>query len=195
MKRIATAILTLLAASATMAQGNAGVGIADDENSRIRLTVSDDNGYDMFAEQVKPQSRQNRKTISTVKGNNMSAKNSNRFDQNNTIYRNWRDLAVFYLFDKYKRTPGVRVREIEGKDNYYRSLDVENNAKLLEEIIKAVEKDALNSYNRVHSYDDNGENIVLNIWIGGYTCNIGLKYDKAGKTGSVFVQTSNPGNI
>ena len=65
MKRIATAILTLLAASATMAQGNAGVGIADDENSRIRLTVSDDNGYDMFAEQVKPQSRQNRKTIST----------------------------------------------------------------------------------------------------------------------------------
>ena len=195
MKRIATAILTLLAASATMAQGNAGVGIADDENSRIRLTVSDDNGYDMFAEQVKPQSRQNRKTISTGKGNNMSAKNSNRFDQNNTIYRNWRDLAVFYLFDKYKRTPGVRVREIEGKDNYYRSLDVEDNAKLLEEIIQSVEKDALNSYNRVHSYDDNGENIVLNIWIGGYTCNIGLKYDKAGKTGSVFVQTSNPGNI
>lgn len=195
MKRIATAILTLLAASATMAQGNAGVGIADDEDSRIRLTVSDDNGYDMFAEQVKPQSRQNRKTISTGKGNNMSVKNSNRFDQNNTIYRNWRDLAVFYLFDKYKRTPGVRVREIEGKDNCYRSLDVEDNAKLLEEIIQAVEKDALNSYNRVHSYDDNGENIVLNIWIGGYTCNIGLKYDKAGKTGSVFVQTSNPGNI
>lgn len=195
MKRIATAIQTLLAASATMAQGNAGVGIADDENSRIRLTVSDDNGYDMFAEQVKPQSRQNRKTISTGKGNNMSVKNSNRFDQNNTIYRNWRDLAIFYLFDKYKRTPGVRVREIEGKDNYYRSLDVEDNAKLLEEIIQAVEKDALNSYNRVHSYDDNGENIVLNIWIGGYTCNIGLKYDKAGKTGSVFVQTSNPGNI
>ncbi len=195
MKRIATAILTLLAASATMAQGNAGVGIADDEDSRIRLTVSDDNGYDMFAEQVKPQSRQNRKTISTGKGNNMSVKNSNRFDQNNTIYRNWRDLAVFYLFDKYKRTPGVRVREIEGKDNCYRSLDVEDNAKLLEEIVKAVEKDALNSYNRVHSYDDNGENIVLNIWIGGYTCNIGLKYDKAGKTGSVFVQTSNPGNI
>lgn len=195
MKRIATAILTLLAASATMAQGNAGVGIADDEDSRIRLTVSDDNGYDMFAEQVKPQSRQNRKTISTGKGNNMSVKNSNRFDQNNTIYRNWRDLAVFYLFDKYKRTPGVRVREIEGKDNCYRSLDVEDNAKLLEEIVKAVEKDALNSYNRVHSYDDNGENIVLNIWIGGYTCNIGLKYDKSGKTGSVFVQTSNPGNI
>lgn len=195
MKRIATAILTLLAASATMAQGNAGVGIADDEDSRIRLTVSDDNGCDMFAEQVKPQSRQNRKTISTGKGNNMSVKNSNRFDQNNTIYRNWRDLAVFYLFDKYKRTPGVRVREIEGKDNCYRSLDVEDNAKLLEEIIQAVEKDALNSYNRVHSYDDNGENIVLNIWIGGYTCNIGLKYDKAGKTGSVFVQTSNPGNI
>lgn len=195
MKRIATAILTLLAASATMAQGNADVGIADDEDSRIRLTVSDDNGYDMFAEQVKPQSRQNRKTISTGKGNNMSVKNSNRFDQNNTIYRNWRDLAVFYLFDKYKRTPGVRVREIEGKDNCYRSLDVEDNAKLLEEIVKAVEKDALNSYNRVHSYDDNGENIVLNIWIGGYTCNIGLKYDKAGKTGSVFVQTSNPGNI
>lgn len=195
MKRIATAILSLLAASATMAQGNAGVGIADDEDSRIRLTVSDDNGYDMFAEQVKPQSRQNRKTISTGKGNNMSVKNSNRFDQNNTIYRNWRDLAVFYLFDKYKRTPGVRVREIEGKDNCYRSLEVEDNAKLLEEIVKAVEKDALNSYNRVHSYDDNGENIVLNIWIGGYTCNIGLKYDKAGKTGSVFVQTSNPGNI
>lgn len=195
MKRIATAILTLLAASATMAQDNAGVGIADDENSRIRLTVSDDNGYDLFAEQVKPQSRQNRKTISTGKGNNMSVKNSNRFDQNNTIYRNWRDLAVFYLFDKYKRTPGVRVREIEGKDNYYRSLDVEDNAKILEEIIQAVEKDAPNSYNRVHSYDDNGENIVLNIWIGGYTCNIGLKYEKDGKTGSVFVQTSNPGNI
>ena len=72
-------------------------------------------------------------------------------------------LAVFELFgDKYKRAKGCTLTVIDNKARKFRSLEVSDNAEIVNEIKRLISIDKKKATNITETYTANSDNIIMN---------------------------------
>ncbi len=101
------------------------------------------------------------------------------------------DLAVYPLFEKYKRSKNVKMTEIDGR-NLYLSLTVADNPTIMADIRRKVEIDSKKAYSSVKNYNENGDNISLNLKVDGSNCVIGFQINAEGNSGSIYLSYRKP---
>lgn len=171
-----------------------------ESEENIQLMITDDDEVFLLSEATpsdekrernRSRSRSTSKSTSTSSSNSMTTTStSTTTSGTNKGVNEISQLAIFPLFNKYKRHPNVKLTEIDG-NQIYRGLTISDSPQVMAEIRKAIESDSKKAFNIVKSYDESNDNIVLNIKVKGRVCNIGLTTDIEGENGSVFLQYQN----
>ena len=109
----------------------------------------------------KGRSRSVSKSVSTSNGKTVST--TSIADSGGEGIKNVESLAVYELFgDKYKRVKGCTLTVIDDKSNNYRSLRVDDNAEVVNEIKRLINIDKKKATNITETYTADSDKIFMN---------------------------------
>lgn len=136
--------------------------VVDGTNAQV-AGIGDDNVsvYADSPQNEKGRSKSVSKSVSTSNGNTVST-TSTAVSGGDGV-KNVESLAVFQLFgDKYKRAKGCTLTVIDNKTRKFRSLEVSDNAEVVNEIRRLISIDKKKAKNITETYTANSDNIVMN---------------------------------